>query len=70
VNAFSPPGRYGGGTSPEGFPLYGLESGDPLSAFDIVGFSLGYEMSYTNLLNMLDLSGIPLRAEKRGKTIR
>jgi radical SAM superfamily enzyme YgiQ (UPF0313 family) len=51
----------------EGFPLYGLESGDPLSAFDIIGFSLGYEMSYTNLLNMLDLSGIPLRAEKRGK---
>lgn len=51
----------------EGFPLYGLESGDPLSAFDIIGFSLGYEMSYTNLLNTLDLSGIPLRAEKRGK---
>ena len=47
-------------------PLYALESGDPLSAFDIVGFSLGYEMAYTNVLNMLDLSGIPLHCTERG----
>ena len=46
-------------------PLYALESGDPLRDFDIVGFSIGYEMAYTAMLNMLDLSGIPLRAEDR-----
>lgn len=46
-------------------PLYALESGDPLSAFDAIGFSLGYEMAYTTVLNMLDLGGIPLRAAER-----
>lgn len=46
-------------------PLYALESGDELKDFDIVGFSLGYEMAYTNVLNMLELAGIPLRAEDR-----
>jgi radical SAM family uncharacterized protein len=48
-----------------GLPLYALESGDPVREFDIVAFSLGYEMAYTNVLNMLDLSGIPLRASDR-----
>ena len=48
-----------------GEPLYALESGDPLGDFDIIGFSLGYEMAYTNVLNMLDLAGIPIRAEDR-----
>jgi radical SAM family uncharacterized protein len=66
--AFAPWGDMEAELRREGFPLYGLESGDPLSAFDIVGFSLGYEMSYTNLLNMLDLGGIPLHASKRDKT--
>lgn len=47
-------------------PLYALESGDELKAFDIVAFSLGYEMAYTNVLNMLELAGIPLRASERG----
>jgi len=46
-------------------PLYALESGDALSEFDALGFSLGYEMAYTTVLNMLDLSGIPLRSEDR-----
>ena len=45
--------------------LYGLESGDPIRNFDIVAFSLGYELSYTNVLNMLDLAGIPLRSADR-----
>ena len=45
--------------------LYGLESGDPITHFDFVGFSLGYEMAYTNVLNMLDLAGIPVKAEDR-----
>lgn len=51
----------------EGLPLYGLESGDPIADFDIVGFSLGYEMAYTNVLNMLDLAGLPLRSAERGE---
>lgn len=46
-------------------PLFGLESGDPLCDFDIVGFSLGYEMAYTNVLNMLDLGGIPIKSSER-----
>ncbi|MBE6967852.1 MAG: TIGR03960 family B12-binding radical SAM protein [Ruminococcaceae bacterium] len=49
----------------EGIPLWALESGDPVSDFDVVAFSLGYEMAYTNVLNMLDLSGIPLRSADR-----
>ena len=48
-----------------GLPLYALESGDPLDRFDIIGFSLGYEMAYSNVLNMLDLSGLPLRNADR-----
>ena len=49
-------------------PLTALESGDPLSVFDFVGFTLQYEMSYTNVLNMLELGGIPLWARERGET--
>ena len=49
----------------EGIPLYGLESGDSIADFDLIGFSLGYEMAYTNVLNMLDLAGLPLRSEER-----
>jgi radical SAM family uncharacterized protein len=48
-----------------GIGLYGLESGDPARDFDIVAFSLGYEMAYTNVLNMLDLMGLPMRSEDR-----
>ena len=47
-------------------PLYGLESKDELTAFDFVGFTLQYEMSYTNVLNMLDLGGIPIKSKERG----
>lgn len=43
-------------------PLYALESLDPLFEFDIIGFTLQYELCYTNLLNMLDLGGIPIHA--------
>ena len=46
-------------------PLYALESKRPVSAFDMIAFTLGYEMSYTNVLNMLDLAGIPLYAKDR-----
>lgn len=50
----------------EGEPLFALESGDGLRKFDFLGFTLQYEMSYTNVLAMLDLAGIPLRAADRG----
>jgi radical SAM family uncharacterized protein len=46
-------------------PLYSLESRRPLSEFDLVGFSLGYEQTYTNVLTCLDLGGIPLAAADR-----
>lgn len=46
-------------------PLYALESGDPITDFDFIGFTLQYELSYTNVLNMLDLSNIPLRSKDR-----
>ena len=52
----------------EGLPLYGLESGDPVSDFDILGFSLGYEMAYSNVLNLLDLAGLPLRSTDRDES--
>jgi radical SAM family uncharacterized protein len=47
-------------------PLYGLESRHPLNEFDVVGFSLGYEQTYTNVLTVLDLGRIPLLAAERG----
>lgn len=46
-------------------PLYTMESKDPLTAFDAVGFTLQYELSYTNILAMLDLAGIPFYAKDR-----
>lgn len=45
--------------------LYGLESGDAITNFDFIGFTLQYELSFTNVLNMLDLAGIPLRSSER-----
>ncbi|MFC2058023.1 TIGR03960 family B12-binding radical SAM protein [Chloroflexota bacterium] len=48
-----------------GIPLFTLESRRPVRDFDIFGFSQGYEMTYTNVLNMLDLAGIPLFAAQR-----
>ncbi|MCL2224205.1 MAG: TIGR03960 family B12-binding radical SAM protein [Defluviitaleaceae bacterium] len=50
----------------ENEPLFALETGAPLNEFDFLGFTLQYEMSYTNVLAMLDLAGIPLRAAQRG----
>lgn len=46
-------------------PLYALESGEPIRDFDIIGFTMQYELSYTNVLNMLDLAGLPVRSEDR-----
>jgi radical SAM family uncharacterized protein len=48
-----------------GLPLYSLETFTPLHRFDLIGFSLQYEVCYTNLLTMLDLGGIPLHSKDR-----
>src|SRR4030095_11131542 len=48
-----------------GLPLVSLETQRPLAAFDVVGISLQYELTFTNLLTLLDLGGIPLRAAER-----
>ena len=48
-------------------PLLSLESARPLRDFDVVGFSLQFELTYTNVLTMMDLGGIPLRASERGE---
>jgi radical SAM family uncharacterized protein/radical SAM-linked protein len=48
-------------------PLATLETGTPLGRMDVVGFSLQYEMTFTNVLEMLDLAGIPLRSADRGE---
>ena len=50
----------------QGIPLFSLESRRPIADFDFLGFSLQYEMIYSNVLNMLDLAGIPLDAKARG----
>ncbi len=52
----------------KGATLTSLESAFPVGSFDVVGFSLQYELSYTNILNMLDLAGIPLYASQRVET--
>ena len=49
----------------EGVPLFSLETRSPIGGFDMLGVTLQYEMSYTNILEMLDLAGIPLRSEDR-----
>ena len=46
-------------------PLWALESQSPVKDFDMIAFTIGYEMSYTNILNMMNLAGIPLHAKQR-----
>ena len=46
-------------------PIYTLESFTPLGEFDVIGFSMQYELCYTNFLNMLDLAGVPAKTEDR-----
>ncbi len=52
-----------------GIPLYALESLDPIRNFDFIGFTLQYELSYANILNMLDLAGIPIFARDRSQEL-
>ncbi|MDD4013198.1 MAG: TIGR03960 family B12-binding radical SAM protein [Candidatus Omnitrophica bacterium] len=51
----------------QGESLFSLETRTPLAKFDVIGFSLSYELTYTNVLNILDLSGIPVRSDTRGE---
>lgn len=53
----------------ENIPLYALESLDPVKDFDFIGFTMQYELSYTNVLNMLDLAGISVFAKDRGNEL-
>jgi len=46
-------------------PLWALESQDPVKAFDMIAFTIGYEMAYSNILNMLNLAGVPLKSKDR-----
>ncbi|MBQ5592567.1 MAG: TIGR03960 family B12-binding radical SAM protein [Clostridia bacterium] len=49
----------------QGIPLWALESGDSIKDFDLIGFTLQYELSFSNVLNMLDLAGVPLYSKDR-----
>ena len=51
-------------------PLYALESGDPLSDFDFIGFTLQYELSFSNMLNMLKLGNVPITTAERGNELK
>lgn len=63
---FAPDDDFAQALAREGMALPSLETKTPLSQFDVVGFTIPYELSYTNILWMLGLSGIPLRAADRG----
>ncbi len=63
--AFAPWGDMYEEMKKAGLPLYALESGDSLSEFDALAFSVGYEMAYTTVLDMLDMAGLPLRSADR-----
>jgi radical SAM family uncharacterized protein len=63
--AFAPSGDFEELMRRENIKLYGLESYDDIDTFDFIGFTLQYELSYTNVLNMLDLAGVELLAENR-----
>ncbi len=64
---FAPPEDMEAQLRENNIPLFALESKDPLTAFDIIGFTLQFELNYTNILLMLDLAGIPFYAKDRGE---
>jgi radical SAM family uncharacterized protein/radical SAM-linked protein len=64
--AFAPWGDCEAQLRQRGLPVLTLETASPLRDFDVIGFSLQYELTYTNVLNLLDLSGLALRAADRG----
>ena len=62
---FAPWGDMENAMHRHGLPLWALESGDPVKEFDMLAFTIGYEMSYSNILNMLRLAEVPLHAKDR-----
>ena len=62
---FAPWGDMESAMRQHNLPLWALESKQPVKDFDMIAFTIGYEMSYSNILNMLDLAGIPLYANQR-----
>ena len=62
---YAPWGDMYGEMKKAGIPLYAMESGDPISEHDVIAFSIGYEMAYTTVLDMLDMAGIPLKSADR-----
>ncbi|MFN6355140.1 MAG: TIGR03960 family B12-binding radical SAM protein [Cyanobacteriota bacterium] len=64
--AYLPAADLAGRLKEQRIPLFGVESRRPLAAFDLLGFSLSYELGGTNILAMLDLAGVPLHAAARG----
>lgn len=62
---FAPWGDMEQAMTENSLPLWALESGDPVNTFDMVAFTVGYEMSYANILNMMRLADIPLHASER-----
>jgi len=64
---FAPGPDMAGHLKSSGIPLFSLETRTPLADFDIIGFSLLYELNYTNILLMLDLAGIPFKSADRGE---
>jgi radical SAM family uncharacterized protein len=65
---FAPAADMEGEMRRKNLPLFSLESAKPVKEFDLIGFSLQYELSYTNVLNMLNLSGIPLYSFERSES--
>jgi radical SAM-linked protein len=63
---FAPAGDFEAGLRARGRPLGSLETGSPLASFDVLGFSVGYELTFTNLLNILELGGVAPRRSERG----
>lgn len=62
---FAPWGDMESAMRQNNMPLWALESQDPVKSFDMIAFTIGYEMSYSNILNMLDLAGVPLHSSER-----
>ena len=62
---FAPWGDMDAAMRANNLPLWALESQDPIKDFDMIAFTIGYEMCYANILNMLRLSGVPIRSKDR-----
>ena len=62
---FAPWGDMEDAMRKHGLPLWALESQRPVKEFDMIAFTIGYEMAYSNILNMLNLAGVPLRSKDR-----